>query len=226
MKKRHITLFTAIAAAAAFAPTAQAGTIYSDDFSGSAGDLSGTGPGWTATTTAGAWQLDGSGKATTGGGNRFAWLAFTPTSGNEYTLSMDVDVTSGGWMSIDFARDNSPGVSPGDGTVWTVDTYAWMLRKNAGAVQTFNGLATANGGPGATATGTFSTLKVVLNTVPALWTVEYFVDGISNGAPKAYGANPTDISWVGFGTEGAGGSVDNFLLTDGAAPGGTLFTIM
>ena len=55
----------------------------------------------------------------------------------------------------------------------------------------------------------------MLNTQPALWTVEYFVDGTTTGAAKAYAANPTDIRWVGFGIENSGvGTVDNFLLTE------------
>jgi hypothetical protein len=215
MKKLNITLLTAIAAAAAFASSAQAGVIYTDDFIGASGDLNGTGPGWIATTTTGAWQLDGSGKATATGGNRFAWLPFTPTTGNEYTLSADVNVTSNtsSWMTITFARDKGgiSGVNPGDGTVWTADTHAWMLKRAIGGGQTFTGLATAGGA--SYTTPTTGTLSIVLNTEAPAWTVEWIVGTTSVGT-ATFGTNPTDIRWVGFGTENGEGTVDNFLLTE------------
>ena len=234
MKKRNITLFIAFAAAAAFASATQAATIYSDDFSGSAGNLNGTAPDtrpgsetWTAATGTGTWQLDGSGKATDVGGNRkFAFLPFTPAAGNEYTLSADVDVASGGWISLDFAKDSStPGVAP-DGEVWGSYTYAWMLRKLDGTIQTFTGLGTT-GGATAPTKYTTGTLKIVLDTQPDDWTVEWFIGG-SSIRSTTFGTNPTDIRWVGFGTESGDGTVDNFLLTDLAGPAatpGTLFYV-
>jgi len=217
MKKRNITLFTAIAAAAAFASSAQAGTIYTDDFSGDAGDLSGTGPGWTATTTTGAWQRDagGLGKATLTGNRRFAWLPFTPTSGNEYTLSVDMGVVPSSWMGILFATDSStPGVAPVDETaLFTTDTYAWMLR-DAGGVQSFTGLGTDGGAYTATGAG-LTNLKIVLNTQASTWTAEYIVGGTSIRGPVALPVGATtDIRWVGFGNDAGHGTVDNFLLTE------------
>ena len=213
--KKLITLFAIAGMVLALAPAAQAGTIHEDDFSGAAGNLNGTGPGWIANTTTG-WQLDGS-SATSGSGIRFAWLPFAPTAGNVYTLSADVTTTGGSWLAIAFAKDSAPGVPPLDSTVlFTIDTYAWMLRKPGvnGQVQTFRGKGTANGGPSSTSAGN---LSVVLDTQPALWTVEYFVGGSSIGAAVAYGTNP-DISWVGFGQNNGAGTVDNFLLTDNSAP--------
>jgi hypothetical protein len=216
--KTMITLLAVLGMVLALAPAAQAAEIYSDDFTGSAGDLSGTGPGWTAATGAGSWQLDGSGKATTGGGRRFNWLAFTPTSGIEYTLSMDVDVTSASWIGIFFATDSStPGVAPVDGTaLFTTDTYAWMLRDQT-SVQNFTGLGTAGAVSTPIAAG-ITNLKIVLNTQASTWTAEYIVGGTSIRGPVALPVGATtDIRWVGFGNDAATGTVDNFLLTSAGA---------
>ena len=57
----------------------------------------------------------------------------------------------------------------------------------------------------------------MLDTVPTLWTVEYFVGGTSLGAAKAYTTNP-DINYVGFARESGNGTVANFSLTDNYFP--------
>ena len=213
-----VALFAILSLALAAAAPAQ--TIYYDDFSGgSATDLGGTAPDirpgtetWTANTIL---KADGT-KSTAAVAPAF--LPFTPLPGTVYSLSMDVDVTAAtntdDWFAIGFSPTN-------DTTGWhTVNTSvtAWMLNRfndtSPSAFQTFLGPGTAsaaNHDPNPDIVGPLN-MKVVLDTQPALWTVEWFVDDVSIRGPVAYAANPA-ISYVGFaGYNSTLGSVDNFTL--------------
>jgi len=60
---------------------------------------------------------------------------------------------------------------------------------------------------------TTAQLKIVLDTRPALWTMDFQVDGVSFGKGTFSKSNPA-IQYIGFGKYGtAAGSVDNFTLT-------------
>ncbi|MGH7336052.1 MAG: PEP-CTERM sorting domain-containing protein, partial [Myxococcota bacterium] len=61
-------------------------------------------------------------------------------------------------------------------------------------------------------------LRIVLDTTPALWTVEWFVDG-NSVRTDTYSSNPS-ITHVGiFRFESVAGSADEFLLTQTPEPG-------
>jgi hypothetical protein len=196
-----------------------AADIYSDDFSGS-GNLSGTAPDvrpgaetWTASTTAPAWQADGT---ITGNAHRNTWLPFTPVAGNVYTASLDVDPNAGAdvtqWFALGFS--GAPGTT-NDFQNNSNNTNAWMLnrvqRAANGDLQTFLGPSTG-GGVSHTTTAGVVNLQVVLDTQPANWEVEWYRDGSLIRGPVAYGSNPA-INHVGFGRYGtAAGTVDNFNL--------------
>jgi hypothetical protein len=201
-------------------PTAPGGTIYSDDFSGPGGtrldgtvpDVAPAGRFWSAGAI---WEADGA-KPTSGDSNAF--LPFRPQPGNVYTLSADVDPEVSGsddWFALGFSQTNARNA----GWHTSNSVYGWMLNRendaSGTAVQTFQGLGTA-GAAGHDFTpdkvGPVN-LQVVLDTQPANWTVEWFVDGTSIRAPVAYGTNPA-INYAavaGYGT--STGSVDNFRLT-------------
>jgi hypothetical protein len=56
-------------------------------------------------------------------------------------------------------------------------------------------------------------LKIVLDTRPALWTMDFQIDGVSCGKGVFAGSNPA-IQYIGIGKYGnVTGSVDNFTLT-------------
>ena len=214
---------------AMFCGTAQSATVYFDDFSGDVGSvLDGLAPdtrlGLATWDAYGSWKADGT-SVNPGNANANAWLPFTPTSGQLYSLSLDVNpptTTSDTWMAIGFSQNASP---PLNQSFSAVSSVAWMLNReddnSATTVQTFLGPNTANGGPSKnTVPAGPVTLKVELDTRPDQWTVEYFVNGTSLRAPTAYATNPS-IQSVGFGTSQSstsGGVVDKFLLTSYAWP--------
>jgi len=214
-----ITWFPATVVDLALTQPAAAYDIYSDDFNGS-GDLSGTAPDvrpgsetWTASTTAPAWQADGT---ITGNAHRNAWLPFAPTAGNVYTASLDVNPNApaldNDWFAFGFsaaAGTEAPFYDAG------LSSVAWMLnrvRRSASSdMQTFLGPSTGGSANHTTTTGVVN-LKVVLDTQPANWEVEWYRNGSLIRGPDPYGSNPT-INHVGFGrVSDAAGTVDNFNL--------------
>lgn len=205
----------------AFFSAAAPAQIYFDDFDGDAAtDLNGTAPDirladetWIAGEDAYHWKADGS---KTADGYSTAWLPFTPTAGNIYSLSLDVnpDISdSNDWFAIGFSETNST-----DEFHTTNTVYGWMLNRENDAsdsvVQTFLGVGTAGA-----ASHDFDpdkvgsvNLSVMLNTLQDAWTVEWLVDGETIRDPVAYETNPT-INYVGMaGWNTATGTVDNFSL--------------
>ncbi|HUT33012.1 MAG TPA: LamG domain-containing protein [Planctomycetota bacterium] len=204
----------------ALSGTAWAAVIYTDDFSGVApAGLNGTAPDtrpgsetWTAAT---AWKADGS-KAGTSNVN--AWVPFTAFADNCYTLSLDVNPTyasgDSNWFALGFSASNSTAAvfqtSPNN-------AVAWMLNRSddnwgTGAFQSFLGPVAAGVQNHVISTSGLVSLKIVLDTQPANWTVEWFVDTVWVRS-ATFGADP-EIAYVGFGAYStAVGVVDNFSLT-------------
>ena len=211
-------------ASIALCQAASAATIYYyDDFSGSNGtDLNGTAPDtrpstetWLGGTGAEAWQADGS--VTPGAvAQGTAWLPFVPSPGQVYELSLAMSVganVNGDWFALGFAGNG--GVST---DFISADPFAWGLKRgtsggDANEVYSVPDPSTTGIALEGVYAGT-TLMSIVLDTNPALWTAEWFVDGLSVRGPEAFAVNPA-ITHVGFGryTENVGGSVDNFQLT-------------
>lgn len=223
-------LVVIIVAAALFAggagllPTAQGSVVYFDDFSGSSGDhLNGTVPDirpggetWTAHEGVSllGWKADGSASGTASGQSRNAFLPFTPAPGNIYRLSTGLNPTSGPWFGLGFTGN--------DGLLndfWQNDAAPWaLLRANrTGGDPLVSRLGPQLAGPVNHSntdpnrwTGSVD-VTIELDTRPALWEVKWFADN-ELLRTDSYTTNPT-ISYVGFGSVDATGSVDNFQLT-------------
>ena len=197
---------------AGFVTTATAGTIFFDALNGS-GALTGraptTRPGTETWTSATAFTADG---AIANGGNCGAYLPFTPVAGNRYVLSADMNVTGTGqnWIALGFTAANTTTVwysSPNNGAPWM------LLRgdRGTGQGQDFQGPVTA-GAAAFDAPTNVVNLRILLDTTPTLWTVQWFTNGVSVRGPVAYSSNPT-INYVGVGQNGQVGTVHNLTLT-------------
>lgn len=229
---------TAALAGLAAAP-ASAATIYSETFSapweGATNDgtdpLNGTTPDvttgtntWTAAT---GFKENGSIAATgTTKGDASAFLAFSPSSGFVYTLSVTATDPTGlnttGWAGLGFTNDND--VSNDVGIHENTNAASpWMLYRQNGAVVTFDG----PGATGATSTaeGAYSgtqTLTIVLDTTAAQWTAEWFI-GATSLDTVTYTTTDPSITHVGIGRgAGAGTTFSDFTLTAVPEPSAAL----
>ena len=215
--------------------------IYQDDFNGLSGtSLSGTTPDvslngekWSAST----YNAAGSITTVVGAGNANAWLPFTlnnTNSGAIYTLSADVNVaTASKWIALGFyGGSGTPAISGGSGATGNflsgMNTVSMISFARAASGDT----ASAKGylGPqntkvtwGPTSVSDTSTdmknVTIVLNTSTNLWSVAWYIDGISYGS-AVYTSNPS-ITYVGFGvgsTSGVSAAIDNFSLTSTVVP--------
>ena len=222
----HLSSLTTKAAAACTtlamlgmaAGTASADVIYSDSFpggpsaalNGSSPAINVTGGTWNAPTapSAGGWAADGS-TTNTASGDQVAYLSFTPTSGNVYTLSATLNPTGndGNWLGLGFSTTNS--------TAFYTNGGPWMFLAGNGALAFFSGPGTN----GENSPGVFEpigkTAEVVLNTQASQWTAQWYYNGSSLDAPIPYGtgANPSGITAVGINTNNEPGSVGMLSLT-------------
>ncbi len=190
------------------APHAAAQTIiFEDDFDRD-GILNGTAPDL-ANPGGVLWQDVGSnvttstangGGAISGGASN---LAFTPSAGYIYTLSIDVTVTNSttSWISFGFTDSLSHSANPFE------PSSTMLLRGTADGsgnwVQGFRGpfeQYTASPGPAANPFGVENNLAIVLDTTGAQWSTSSYVNGELAGT-YVYTTNPT-IAGVGinFGT--------------------------
>ncbi len=247
--------FLAAAALAAvacigLAGTASASVIYQDNFPGSSADpLNGTSPGvdatsatWTADT---GWRADGSQTAadynqTTGAeGSSDAYLPFTPSSGNIYTLTaiLSPSLTQGSnWFALGFvgsfssatssatgATDNGNGVNAwfGDSGSGQLNAGPWLLMSSG-----WNGEDPNEAyfpGPGANGSVNFTgqsgdTVAIVLNTQASAWTYQVFDNGNNVSPILTFATNPV-ITGVALGQWApAVGSVSDFSLTSTSVP--------
>ena len=203
------------------AHNADASLIYHESFSGS-GNLNETAPDTrpgSETWTASDWQQDGT-IANQGAGADNAFLPFTPVTGRVYTLTSTLDAVVSGtqgssWTALGFANGSDTTVdfwkSPNDAGPWAL----YRATGPADQVVTFTGL----GVTGSASEGTFTgpiTLSIVLDTNPAQWNVEWFVNG-GSVRTHTYTSNP-DISTVGFGRNNdSDGPISSFTLSDDLA---------
>ena len=215
------------------AARANAAIIYYDDFSGDSGsNLNGTSPDtrpgsetWSASTgTTGTftniWKANGSIAAPYFPPGH-SYLPFVPEAGKIYTLSMHASVTGGpGGEGTSTANFFTLGFAVGNDVNDEIDDNynmtAWMQKRGNSYTGSDDVLTYL--GPGSTVgashdlTAGAMTMKVVLNTQPTLWTVEWFADNTSLRGPVAFASNPT-ITHVGFGAfQNTTGTVDDFTL--------------
>ncbi|MHB1158148.1 MAG: hypothetical protein ACYC26_15080 [Phycisphaerales bacterium] len=212
--KSCASVLTGVAAAIGIAASSHATVIYSDDFSGlSTANLNATTPDtrpgaetWIAHTP---WKADGS--IAPGGPTAFAYLPFTPQTGNLYSLQLTITTLTAGnsWMALGFTSQGA------DGANNSLLTYGqpWILQSATNAVSRTLGSADP------AFHGAFTnpvTVTINLDTQNAQWQAEWFINGVSKRT-YTYTTNPT-ITAVGFGTQtnggAAGGTVDNFSLTN------------
>lgn len=200
---------------------ASASIIYFDDFSGSSGsNLHATAPDirpgsqiWSSNTQ---WKADGS-IGGTFGNPAHSYLPFAPSAGNVYALSVDMNVTGGQsanhFFSLGFSSTSnvSEAYHP-DGF------YAFMIKRtnsNGGSddVETYLGPGATSGTAHNYDSGAVN-LKVVLNTQPTLWTVEWFINNLSIRGPVGFSSSNPAISYVAFGSfQNTSGTADNFTLS-------------
>ena len=206
---------------------ASATTIYSDSFPGSSGSpLNGTSPATDATGAAWAAYLinaDGSVNVPNNSGSLNAYLPFTPTSGQIYTLTLGINATSGtGWLGLAFLSSGTD-LTSGGGVPLYQNATPWMADWVSGNP---NAAISAIAGPGTNkvinwnypyqGTGV-QHLQMVLNTASASWTIQFSDNGTTLGSLYTYATNPT-IADVGFGASAGSGQVSNFSLTSSPVP--------
>jgi len=211
---------------------ADAGIIYADPLNGADATLTGTAPSdrtggvgtnvWTANAN-GFFQADGDvlPSATLNAG---AFLPFTPSAGNIYTLSADVNTTAGelNWISLGFADLNGDNAF----NAALVNGYGTMLVRE---VRGSWGRAFAGVGTGGEVAFTQTTgaqqLEVVLDASDASaanWTMQFYNNGLAvSSAVTADSGSYANISYVTK-IATAEGTVKDFELTAVPEPSAAL----
>lgn len=215
-----IMLLAGLALAAGRGP---AHVIYQENFKGAAtAPLDGTRPTvdhgksakWTAGSTAGpghghgtgvGWQANGG--TSLSGNSGGAYLSFTPSSGNIYTLTAKLDPTAGNWLGLGFVKSPNT-INPVNGS----GAYAWAILSTGGGGQIFTGPDTSNPNGGFTGKSGANTVSIVLNTTAKQWTYRIYDNGKAVTPVVIFKANPV-ITAVGLGNSNATGSVRDFELS-------------
>ena len=205
--------------------------LYAHDFNGAGDPLNGT----AVDVGAEIWQAgaafrdDGSVETVVAGSpnGQAAFLPFTPQSGQVYALSVEIENPHPDWIACGFLPATPPG---GDWTATSYSVrhsnngaYAWVLTRDEDQ-QGFNGPSTSNGAFGGSIVPTSAPvdITIILDTNAATWTVEYRLNGTSQGLFSLASGAAGGIGGVGFSrdrnpTPGTGGVVRNLTLT--ASPG-------
>ena len=231
MKKSiHSISLGAVASLVLSAASVNAAVIYNETFSGAGADpLNGSSPDtganqWVASSD---WKADGSIAGSTsadGKDDDSAFLSFTPTSGNVYTLSAVVSQPTSGqqdtsWMAIGFTADNVTGNHTSNAGFFSSPNNAspWMLYRRNAEVKTFDGPGTSGTNISEGNFGGGLTMSIELDTTATQWSAEWFVNG-SSVRSKVFVSNPI-ITNVGFGREdGVTSTISSFSLTTAAVP--------
>ena len=150
----------------------------------------------------------------TGIGLGTACLPFKPAPGNVYELKINTALTPGTkthWVAIAFAT-----ALPASDKGLNISQRGMILLRDNGVGQLMLGGGSINGGATSLAINpnkTTAELKIVLDTRPALWSMDFQIDNVSVGNGTFLVKNPA-IQYIGFGKYGnVTGSVDNFTLT-------------
>ncbi len=215
-------------------------TLFADYFDGSGSMLSGTTP--DVTLGGEAWEagdtfLDDGIAATTVSGivtGQAAHLDFTPQPGRIYTAEATLLNNQSNWVGFGFLPDD-PAAGDWTQTDFSVrhsnaPGYAWLLTRNSNGTdqEGFLGGGATGGQPwnGDVVDPTLPVdMKIVLDTTGDNWTVEWFLNGDSQGLPVAY-ADPGNpgIAGIGFSHDrsdsaNGGATITNFSLKEGEGIG-------
>ena len=205
------------------AVTSQNPVLYLDTFNRSSGtnNMTGSSPtvqnGASNTWTGSTWTT-----ATTNGGQAATiaagdgnYIGFTPVAGNVYTYSVNLNPASGtttNWLAIGFANS-----TVGTGSPNSAADLAWMLERDSGLGQMFEGSAggTSNGVTMTTAYNGLQTNTIVLDTHNGLGnsTLTWYVGGIQQRTVTGFSAST--IRNILFGTNNVAGTAQNLSLTSG-----------
>jgi hypothetical protein len=182
------------------------------------------------------WFDDGSIDAALPGAGAAA-LGFSPLPGNIYTLTARFNAipsgAPGNWVALGFSSGWATGSGGGaeffgNGSPSTLTGRPWMIYRNASdggfPNQVFLGEPNPTGGganwptPITTSPGDPVDLRIVLNTTPANWTVEWLAKRPTDGAftsihSAAYATNPTIRAVAITALDSVAGSIDSFTLT-------------
>ena len=213
MKASRIASVLAVGTGLLVGQAAHAVTLAYDSMSGlGSTDLVGTaadiGASWT-----GASNTNFNKNGSVVSGSQTAYLAANILPGGIYRLSANLAPTAGAttnWLALGFADNTNNGDAAPQSDGATI--RAWMLLRDNGQTQTFNGPGTGALVHNNVAVGNPSRFAIVLNTTNAAnYTVEYFNENASLGAATSIGAPA--ITQLFVGSNGMGGSIDNVLLT-------------
>lgn len=190
---------------------------------GASPDQSASGATWQAGDT---FQANGSALTTVSGGpnGQAAHLSFTPQSGQVYTAEASVLNPQANWVGFGFLPE-----TPASGNWTQTDAsvrhsnapgYAWMLTRDSSSNDQEGFLGGGTAGPQVWNGDVVDSaepvdMKVVLDTRQANWTVEWFLNGVSQGSPVAYptAGNP-GIGGVGFSHDRSNQSNEGATLLD------------
>lgn len=215
--------------------TASANVILQDIFTGTAstplnGAAPTTGPAGTIWVAGSGWYDNGT-ETSSGSGNSNAYLPYTVTTGNVYTLSagLNPDNVFGGWFGLGYISNTpSTGVNywfAGSGGGY-LNAGPWLLVSGMRG-NTSGNEGQYNPGPGhsggytafATTSGV-QDVSIVLNTTALHWTFQVFNNGDAVSSVVTLASNP-NIVGVALGDNGspiANGSVSDFTLTATTVP--------
>jgi hypothetical protein len=201
-------------------------THFAINLNGNSPDTVGTNQVWIA-DSAGSWYDDGTeaGASPAVGVSADAFLPFVPQAGHLYSLSANIDCTSGSWIALGFANGTNASATWQNTGSTNNTPVGWELARvdNGGACQTFVGTGTAGSTTAALApTGGLHNYQVLLDTRPtnaSAWTFTFLMDSNNVAGPTAFGGSGPTISSVGLGSyQGSVGVVQTFLLQAETAP--------
>jgi hypothetical protein len=207
--------------------------VFSDDFSGSGALLNGTMP--DITTADEVWEAgdtfldDGTAGTPVADGpsGQAAHLDYIPLAGLIYTAEATILNDQPNWVGFGFLPDD-PQSGDWTQTEWfmrhsNAPGYGWMLTRNSSGndQEGFLGGGTAGGQPwnGDVADPTVPVaIRIVLDTTPEYWTVEWFINGTSMSLAAYDSPGNPGIGGIGFSHDrsaepNAGGVLSNFSLT-------------
>ena len=162
----------------------KADVIYSHSFSGDgSSSLIGTAPDttqpgevWQGLTDGAQWTTDGK-MTSTAAQSRYVYLDFSPESGKEYTLSVEVSLLA---TLRAFHMGFLTGV-PVEGEAFSTTSLASPWMRLQGNRETWAMVGTSTGGDQTTRINGYAslpnTLQIVLDTTQPAWSVEWFLNG-------------------------------------------------
>lgn len=156
----------------------------------------------------------------TSGDNVYAYYNIGSLLANAtYTLSADVNISSGSWIALGFTNGTTDAQTNG---------YAWELLKPANAYQSFGGVGTTNSLNSNTFGSTVTTLKLVLTTDSNGYAAlaKYYINTAQLPLTYTFAAGTT-LNGIFFqGRDTTGSTLDNVTLDAVPEPGSISLMLM